>query len=98
MQLMTLHAHQCEQRPVASGSLQQGEVMQVRMDVLIDRVNFGGCVAHDSRRHASQVRHSAVGHEAPAKALHVAIGRVLTGLQNDDSQGLNHATSTIKGL
>ena len=40
MELVALHAHQRQQRPAASGPLEQGQVPQVGMDVFVDRVDF----------------------------------------------------------
>ena len=73
MELVALHAHQRQQRPAASGPAEQRKVLQVGVDVLVDRVDFDRAAAHDSRRHAPHVGHGAVGHESPAKPLDGAV-------------------------
>ncbi len=93
MELVALHAHQGQQRPAAPGPSEQGQVPQVGMDVFVDRVDFHRRAAQPGRRHAPHIRHRAVGHEPPPKALHVAVRRVLAGLENHDSEWISHGAS-----
>ena len=95
MELMALHAHQRQQRPAAPGPPEQGQVPQVGMDVFVDRVDFHLRAAQPGRRHAPHVRHRAVGHEPPPKAFHVAIRRVLAGLEDHDSEWIGHCDSLV---
>ena len=85
MELVTLHAHQRQQRPAAAAPLEQRHVLQIGIDVFVDCVDFRRRAAQAIRRHAPHVRHSAVGHKSPPKALHVAVRRVLAGLEDHNS-------------
>ena len=95
MELVALHAHQRHQRPAAPGPPEQGQVPQVGMDVFVDRVDFHRRAAHLGRRHAPHIRHRAVGHEPPAKTFHVAVRRVLAGLEDHDSEWIGHGASLV---
>ena len=95
MELVALHAHQCQQRPAAPGTLEQGQVLQVGMNVFVDRVDFHLRAAQPGRRHAPHIRHGAVGHEPPPKTFHVAIRPVVAGLEDHDSELISHGVSLV---
>ncbi len=98
MELMALHAHQRQKRPAPPAPPEQRHVLQVGINVFVDRVDFRRRAAQPIRRHAPHVRHRAVGHESPAKPLHIAVRRVLAGFEDHNSERISHGCNSHSPL
>ena len=86
VQLMALDADERHESPLAHARLEAGEIFRVGFDVLVDRLDIARQAADDTGSHTREIRKRAVWHETAAEALDETVGRVLTGLDDDDAE------------
>ena len=100
VELVALDADESEERPPLRTGGEERKVLEIGVDVLVDGKSLAGRTVDLGGGEALQVRDRAIGHEAPAEALDVAVGPVFAWFDEDNAErNLSaHGTSRGRGL
>src|SRR5262249_23079620 len=95
VELMTLDANESHKGLATRSRLEETQIVETRLDVLVDRVNLEAGFADPLPRKAREIATGAVGQEAPAEAFAPAVRSVFARFDEDDAKrsGGGHRTS-----
>jgi hypothetical protein len=87
MKLMALDTDDRHERSGLSCRFELIQVVEVCVDILVDRSRFGGVLIDKRGNHTPYVRYRAIGHEPTMESLDVSVDHVLTGFDDHNLQG-----------